>query len=99
MGKTTLATNLAVALARQAPGQTVLIDLYSQFGDVPTMLNLNPRRTLADLVAATEEMDAQSVEEHLETHASGLRVGGRQRAAAAARSVHHPLPGAIDWAS
>jgi pilus assembly protein CpaE len=39
------------------------------------MLNLNPRRTLADLVPATEEMDAQSVEEHLETHASGLKVG------------------------
>src|SRR6266851_4299823 len=74
VGKTTLATNLAVALARQAPGQAVLIDLYSQFGDVPTMLNLNPRRTLADLVAA-EEIDAQSVEEHLETHSSGLRVG------------------------
>jgi pilus assembly protein CpaE len=74
VGKTTLATNLAVALARQAPGQAVLIDLYSQFGDVPTMLNLNPRRTLADLVAV-EEIDAQSVEEHLETHSSGLRVG------------------------
>src|SRR6266851_5353463 len=75
VGKTTLATNVAVALARQAPGQTVLIDLYSQFGDVPTMLNLNPRRTLADLVPATEEMDLQMVEEHLETHSSGLRVG------------------------
>jgi len=75
VGKTTLATNLAVALARQAPEQVVLIDLYSQFGDVPTMLNLNPRRTLADLVPATEEMDGQIVEEHLETHASGLRVG------------------------
>src|SRR5262245_7261747 len=74
VGKTTLATNLAVALARQAPGQTVLIDLYSQFGDVPTMLNLSPRRTLADLVPV-EEIDAQSVEEHLETHSSGLRVG------------------------
>jgi pilus assembly protein CpaE len=75
VGKTTLATNLAVALARQAPGETVLIDLYSQFGDVPTMLNLTPRRTLADLVPATEEMDGQSVDEHLETHTSGLRVG------------------------
>ena len=74
VGKTTLATNLAVALARQAPGQAVLIDLYSQFGDVPTMLNLNPRRTLADLVPV-EEIDGQSVEEHLETHSSGLRVG------------------------
>lgn len=75
VGKTTLSTNLAVALAREAPGQTVLIDLYSQFGDVPTMLNLDPRRTLADLVPATEEMDVQLVEEHLETHSSGLKVG------------------------
>jgi pilus assembly protein CpaE len=75
VGKTTLSTNLAVALAREAPGQAVLIDLYSQFGDVPTMLNLNPRRTLGDLVPATEEMDVQLVEEHLETHSSGLKVG------------------------
>ena len=75
VGKTTLSTNLAVAIAREAPGQTVLIDMYSQFGDVPTMLNLNPRRTLADLVPATEELDSQMVEEHLETHSSGLRVG------------------------
>jgi pilus assembly protein CpaE len=75
VGKTTLSTNLAVALTRQAPGQAVLIDLYSQFGDVPTMLNMHPRRTLADLVPATEEMDTQLVEEHLETHSSGLKVG------------------------
>lgn len=75
VGKTTLATNVAVALARQAPGQAVLIDLYSQFGDVPAMLSLNPRRTLADLVPATEELDGQIVAEHLETHASGLKVG------------------------
>lgn len=75
VGKTTLSTNLAVALAQEAPGQTVLIDLYSQFGDVPTMLNLSPRRTLADLVPAAEELDAEMVEEHLETHPSGLKVG------------------------
>ncbi len=75
IGKTTLSTNLAVALAKDSPGKTVLIDLYSQFGDVPTMLNLNPRRTLADLVPACEELDTQLVEEVLETHSSGLRVG------------------------
>src|SRR5207247_4141204 len=74
VGKTTISTNLAVALAQEAPGQTVLIDLYSQFGDVPTMLNLSPRRTLADLVTASEDMDYQVVEEHLETHSSGLKV-------------------------
>jgi pilus assembly protein CpaE len=74
IGKTTLSTNLAVALAKEAPGKTVLIDLYSQFGDVPTMLNLNPRRTLADLVPAGEELDVEMVEEVLERHSCGLRV-------------------------
>ena len=52
----------------------MLFRSYSQFGDVPTMLNLSPRRTLADLVTASEDMDIQVVEEHLETHSSGLKV-------------------------
>lgn len=74
VGKTTLCVNLAVALAQEHPGEVVLVDLYSQFGDVATLLNLQPKRTLVDLVPVAAELDAALVEEHLEQHESGLRV-------------------------
>jgi len=74
VGKTTLTTNLACALAQENPGNVVLVDLYTQFGDVATMLNLQPRRTVADLVPLADELDPQLVADHLEAHNSGLRV-------------------------
>jgi len=74
VGKTTITTNLAVALAQENPGNVALVDLYSQFGDVATMLNLSPRRTMADLTPLADELDQQLVEDHMEAHASGLRV-------------------------
>jgi pilus assembly protein CpaE len=74
VGKTTLAVNLAVACAQRDKGQTVLVDFYSQFGAVATMLNLKPKRTLAELIPMAAEMDDRLVEETLETHESGLKV-------------------------
>jgi pilus assembly protein CpaE len=74
VGKTTLAVNLGALLARRYPGETVLVDLYSQFGDVALMLNLRPKRTLVDMLALAEELDKELVEAHLETHESGLKV-------------------------
>jgi len=74
VGKTTLATNLSVALAQAHPGQTVLVDVYSQFGDVALILNLRPKRTLLDMVAFEDEIDQELVEAHLTPHDSGLKV-------------------------
>ena len=45
-GKTTIATNLAVALADRRPGSTALVDLDLQFGDVVAALQLTPEHTL-----------------------------------------------------
>jgi pilus assembly protein CpaE len=48
-GKTTIATNLAVALSEIAP-PVCLVDLDLEFGDVAISLRLTPARTLADAV-------------------------------------------------
>ncbi|UCH36152.1 MAG: response regulator [Armatimonadota bacterium] len=74
VGKTTLATNLGVTLAQQYPGQTALVDVYSQFGDVALMLNLRPKRTLVDMVPLEDDIDQELVEAHLTPHDSGLKV-------------------------
>src|SRR5690606_34103524 len=50
VGKTTLATNLGVALTQQSPQGTVLIDLDVQFGDVAAALDLDPTYTLGDVL-------------------------------------------------
>jgi pilus assembly protein CpaE len=51
VGTTTIAVNVAVALAAQAPDQVVIIDLDVDFGQVATHLNVKPRLTVADLIA------------------------------------------------
>ena len=45
-GKTVVATNLAVFLAKHAPGEVVLVDLDLQFGDVASALGLTPTYTM-----------------------------------------------------
>ena len=75
IGKTTLAVNLAAALAVETGEPTVLLDLYTQFGDAALLLNLTPRRTLADLVRLDPaELDERLLDDYLEPHESGLRL-------------------------
>jgi pilus assembly protein CpaE len=49
-GKTTVATNLAVALGRAGNGRVCLLDLDLDFGDVGTALNLDSSQNLSLLI-------------------------------------------------
>jgi pilus assembly protein CpaE len=51
-GATTLATNLAVELAAGGARSVCLIDLDLMYGDVATVLDVEPVRTLADAVSS-----------------------------------------------
>ena len=73
-GKTTIATNLAVALARTVRHSTVLVDLNLQFGDVDSALNLTPAYSLADALPSVADGDSISLKSYLATHKSGLYV-------------------------
>ena len=79
VGKTTLATNLALALLLETGQPTVLMDLYTQFGDVAMLLNLAPRRSLAELAAGpAAEVDAALLDDYSERHEFGpARPHGR----------------------
>lgn len=75
VGTTTIAVNLATALATRMPGAVAIIDLDLQFGQVATHLNLTPRMTLSDLVRDEAAIgDPGLFASALDRHASGLQV-------------------------
>ena len=50
VGTTTVAVNLAMAIAARAPDQVALVDLTPMGGQVCTHLDLRPKLTIADLI-------------------------------------------------
>ncbi|MDR3562941.1 MAG: response regulator [Negativicutes bacterium] len=68
IGKTTIATNLAVALADKTRGRVCIIDADLQFGDVSLFLNILPRATIADLVADIDNLDDKVLTGYLTKH-------------------------------
>ncbi len=70
-GKTTVATNLAVAL-HAGGARACLVDLDLAFGDVAISLQLNPERTVVDAVAMADRMDSTGVASLLTTWRPGL---------------------------
>lgn len=58
VGKTTVATNLAVGLARVAPQRVVVVDLDLQFGDVASALNLDPEHVITDAAQNVAAQDS-----------------------------------------
>ncbi len=56
-GKTTLAINLGVALARQASGHVCVVDLDLAFGDVAISVQLDPLRTVVDALPMAGHLD------------------------------------------
>lgn len=73
VGKTTLATNLAVQLASTGKWRVLLIDLNLQFGNVAVFLNLVPKRSIADLIESGP-LEFSEIQSHFLTHSSGLQV-------------------------
>ncbi len=77
VGSTMLATNLAVELAMLSEGNMTLIDLDYRYGQVATLLDVEPSYTLADLAGAPEELEPTVLSKALATHSSGVKVLAR----------------------
>jgi len=71
-GKTTVATNLAAAIADNGRRQVCLLDLDLAFGDVAIALQLFPAHTIADAVPIADTLDATAIEALLTPHSPGL---------------------------
>lgn len=64
VGKTTLAVNLASALATEGR-RVAFVDCDLQFGDAALMLNQKPPRTIAELCRESRDIDGEVVENYL----------------------------------
>ncbi|MFN3337945.1 MAG: response regulator, partial [Thermomicrobium sp.] len=65
VGRTFLATNLAIVLRRRSGREVALVDCDLMRGDVGVLLNLNPQRSWVDLARASGVLDGELVEEVL----------------------------------
>lgn len=74
VGKTTVATNVAVGLAKRYPQQIVLVDLDIHFGDCASALNLEPEFSLPDTIQGAMTQDMLTLKSLLTRHETGLYV-------------------------
>jgi pilus assembly protein CpaE len=86
VGKSTIASNLAVGLGRIAPMDVVLVDLDLQFGDIATHLDLMPSHSLSDAFASSGGVDSMLLKTFLTVHpANFYALCGSESPAAADR--------------
>ncbi len=75
VGRTTIATNLAVALHQSTEKPVVLVDGSLPFGDIAVILNMSPKaKTLADLIGSFDQADSDVLESILVQHSTGIKV-------------------------
>ena len=74
-GKSVVASNLAIVLARKSKAPVALVDADLQFGDAAVMLKLTPQHTIVDAVSAINRLDSSLMQSLLVRHdPSGLLV-------------------------
>jgi pilus assembly protein CpaE len=74
VGKSTVAINVAVAMAQRTDDRVALVDADVNFGDVAVLLGMPPQHTVVDAAAAAQYGDLELVGSMLTRHGSGLYV-------------------------
>lgn len=72
VGKTTVATNLAIGLGALAPMSVVIVDLDLQFGDVASGLLLEPEHSITEAVHGAAAQDSMVLKAFLTVHPAGI---------------------------
>ncbi len=84
-GVTMIATNFAVALAKESAAKVVIVDLDLALGDVALGLGVKPAFSIADALGHSERLDWDFLSTLLIEHSTGLTV-------LAAPDVYGPFP-------
>jgi pilus assembly protein CpaE len=74
VGKTTVATNLAVALAQDTTVSVAVVDLDLLFGGAAIALDLMPDQTVQEWLQARASGDAAPAGRYLATHRTGVKL-------------------------
>lgn len=74
VGRTSIATNLALAIKLATGKKVALVDGSLYFGDVGVMLNLLSNKTMVDAVEHIDDLDADLLNDIMATHSSGVKV-------------------------
>ncbi|WP_366924543.1 P-loop NTPase [Metallumcola ferriviriculae] len=74
VGKTTLATNLALAIKRITGKRVALLDLDLAAGNVALMTGISWSRTLKDLVDEISDVDAELIDTYCADHPLGVKI-------------------------
>ena len=74
VGKTTIATNLAVAMANRLSKRVAIVDLDLQFGDAALFLNVFPRSTIADAILDIEHLDETTLASYMTSFSDRVQV-------------------------
>lgn len=74
IGCTSIAVNLACALASDPANNVALLDLDLAFGDVDLCLEVTPENTIADLILNADRLDMNFIKRSMVKHASGVSV-------------------------
>lgn len=75
VGCSTLAINLAIAIHKETSAKVGLIDASLQFGDIAVLLNVQTRRTIADLASyANSDLEIDLIDTVMAAHNSGIKA-------------------------
>lgn len=74
VGKSTLATNSGVAIARRGKQSVLLIDGSIQMGVAAALLDVTPNATLTDLARESDRLDPTMIRQIAAVHSSGLHL-------------------------
>ncbi len=73
IGKSTIASNLAVSLMRKGKKVAVL-DLDLQFGDINLFFDVDPKDTIGDLAQAKQSLDVETIQSYMVEHTTGIHI-------------------------
>ncbi len=68
IGKSTISTNIAVALARMERSSVCVVDLDNGFGDIAGMLDVKPERTMFDMIRDMDMIERDDISRYVTKH-------------------------------
>ncbi|MCT4566676.1 MAG: response regulator [Maledivibacter sp.] len=74
VGKTTVAINTALSIAKRTNEKVAVIDLDLQFGDVAVMLNITPSKTIINLIDEIGHLNSEVLKEYMIEYMKGVDV-------------------------